>query len=109
MSIYANIYNWTSLISKIFWCFEVRKANKYKIPAKIYKKLKNFNLNIVETVGYSFFMCVVFELERENFDIKEIPITFYERSSGISKIPKIEILRTLKNLFLNWIKKYLKK
>ena len=73
------------------------------------KKLKNFNLNIVENVGYSFFMCVVFELERENFDIKEIPITFYERSSGISKIPKIEILRTLKNLFLNWIKKYLKK
>jgi|TARA_B100000959_G_scaffold283251_1_gene351669 dolichol-phosphate mannosyltransferase len=73
------------------------------------KKLKNFNLNIVENVGYSFFMCVVFELERENFDIKEIPITFYERSSGISKIPKKEILRTLKNLFLNWIKKYLKK
>ena len=69
------------------------------------KKLENFNLNIVENTGYSFMMCTVFELERKNFEIKEIPITFYERSSGRSKIQKIEIFRTLKNLFLNLMKK----
>ena len=69
------------------------------------KKLKNFNLDIVKSAGYSFFMSIIFELERKNFEIKEIPITFYERASGKSKIQKIEIFRTLKNLYLNWFKK----
>ena len=31
--------------------------------------------------------------------IKEIPICFLDRTKGISKIPKIEIFRTLFNLF----------
>ena len=69
------------------------------------KKLKNFNLNIIENAGYSFFMSTIYELERKNFDIKEIPITFYERTAGKSKIEKIEIFRTLKNLYFNWLKK----
>ena len=69
------------------------------------KKLKNFNLNIIENAGYSFFMSTIYELEKKNFDIKEIPITFYERTAGKSKIEKVEIFRTLKNLYLNWLKK----
>ena len=69
------------------------------------KKLNNFNLNVVKNSGYSFFMSVIFELEKRNFNIKEIPITFYERSFGKSKIEKIEIFRTLKSLFLNKLKK----
>ena len=69
------------------------------------KQLKNFNLDIIENAGYSFFMCTVFELEKKNFKIKEIPITFYERIAGKSKIEKVEIFRTLKNLYFNWIKK----
>ena len=69
------------------------------------KKLINFNLNIVNSAGYSFFMSIIFELERRNFDIKEIPITFHERHAGKSKIQRIEIFRTLKNLLLNWFKK----
>ena len=44
-------------------------------------------------------MSTLFELEKNNIKIKEIPITFYDRKKGISKIPKIEIFRTLKNLF----------
>ena len=32
--------------------------------------------------------------------VKEIPIIFKDRLNGYSKIPRIEILRTLKNLFL---------
>ena len=63
------------------------------------KNIKNFNLNNVKTKGYSFFMGTIFELEKKNIEIKEIPITFYDRKKGYSKIPKVEILRTLKNLF----------
>ena len=63
------------------------------------KNLKNFNLMNVKTKGYSFFMGTLFELEKDNIKIKEIPITFYDRKKGVSKIPKIEIFRTLKNLF----------
>ena len=69
------------------------------------KKLKKFNLNTINNAGYSFFMSTIFELERKNFNIKEIPITFYERTAGKSKIEKIEILRTLKNLYLNRFKR----
>ena len=71
------------------------------------KNLKNFNLMNVKTKGYSFFMGTLFELEKNNIGIKEIPITFYDRKKGISKIPKIEIFRTLKNLFfLTFYKKF---
>ena len=63
------------------------------------RNLKNFNLINVKTTGYSFFMSTFFELKKNNIKIKEIPITFYDRKKGISKIPKIEIFRTLKNLF----------
>jgi len=63
------------------------------------KNLKDFDLSNVKTTGYSFFMSTLFELEKKNIEIKEIPITFYDRKKGVSKIPKIEIFRTLKNLF----------
>tara|TARA_B100001057_G_scaffold35254_1_gene31941 strand:+ start:590 stop:1309 length:720 start_codon:yes stop_codon:yes gene_type:complete len=63
------------------------------------KNLRNFNLNNVKSKGYSFMMGTLFELEKNNIEIKEIPITFYDRKNGVSKIPKIEIFRTLKNLF----------
>ena len=68
-------------------------------------KLEDFNLDIVKNSGYSFFMSVVFELEKKNYNIKEIPITFYERSFGKSKIEKIEIFRTFKNLLFYFFKK----
>lgn len=70
------------------------------------KKLNNFNLNSVENQGYSFFMGTLFEIEKKKFSIKEIPIIFKDRLKGSSKIPKIEILRTFKNLFILTIKKY---
>ena len=63
------------------------------------KNLKDFNLNNVKSRGYSFMMGTLFELERNHIKIKEIPITFYDRKKGVSKIPKVEIFRTLKNLF----------
>lgn len=61
-------------------------------------ELKNFNLNIVSSKGYSFFMETIYQIHRQNIQIKEIPIFFKDRKMGSSKIPKIEIFRTLINL-----------
>jgi dolichol-phosphate mannosyltransferase len=47
--------------------------------------------------NYSFFMEVVYILNKYNFKLKEIPIIFNSRKLGYSKIPKTEILRTLYN------------
>ena len=68
-------------------------------------KLKGFHLNNVKESGYSFFMGTVFEINNRKFKIKEIPITFADREKGISKIPKLEILRTLINLLIYILKK----
>ena len=69
------------------------------------KKLTNFNLDLVKTKGYSFFMGAIFEINKKKFEIKEIPITVKDRSHGYSKIPKFEIFRTLKNLIILFLKK----
>ena len=62
------------------------------------KKLNNFHLNQVYTNGYSFFMGTIYEIFKRKFSIKEIPIIFKDRTKGYSKIPRIEIIRTLFNL-----------
>ena len=72
------------------------------------KKLHNFNLNLIKSRGYSFFMETIFELSQRNFPIYQIPIKFNERKHGISKISKIEIFRTLKNVLLLFLRKHLK-
>ena len=71
-------------------------------------KLHNFNLNLVQNKGYSFFMGTLYEIAKKGFKIKEIPIIFRDRSKGQSKIPKIEIFRTLINLFILVLKKKIK-
>ena len=71
--------------------------------------LHGFNLDLIKTKGYSFFMGTLFEIANHGFQIKEIPITFKDRVKGSSKIPKAEIFRTLKNLFIFFLKKKLKK
>ena len=69
------------------------------------KKLGSFSLDIVKASGYSFFMKTIFEISKRKIKIKEIPITFRDRSLGYSKLPRIEIFRTLLNLFLLIVKK----
>lgn len=70
------------------------------------KKLQDFNLNKVSSKGYSFFMETIFLIDKMGFNIRQIPIYFSQRSQGKSKIPKIELFRTLLNLFiLKFIKK----
>ena len=63
-------------------------------------ELKRLRLNDVKAKGYSFFMETIFLINKKGYFIKEIPIIFEDRTKGTSKIPKIEILRTLLNLFL---------
>jgi dolichol-phosphate mannosyltransferase len=62
------------------------------------KKMKNFHLNMIKSKGYSFFMETIYQIDKLNFKIVEIPIIFEVRSKGDSKIPKIELFRTLKNV-----------
>ena len=45
-------------------------------------------------------METVYQINKSGNLIKEIPIIFSDRTKGVSKIPKIESLRTLKNLLL---------
>ena len=64
------------------------------------EKLNKFELNSVSSKGYSFFMETIFRINYLGYQIKEIPIIFENRTKGKSKIPKIETLRTLKNIFI---------
>ena len=45
-------------------------------------------------------MGTIYEIAKAKYEIKEIPIIFTDRVKGYSKIPQLEILRTLKNLFI---------
>ena len=45
-------------------------------------------------------MGTLYEIKKRNFMIKEIPIIFKDRKEGYSKIPKLEVFRTLKNLLV---------
>ena len=63
-------------------------------------KLDNFHLKRVKSKGYSFFMESLYQLNKNNYKILEVPIYFKNRTAGKSKIPKIEIFRTIKNLLL---------
>ena len=69
------------------------------------KKLNNFSLNQIKGKGYSFFMETVIVLNRLGYKCFEFPIHFKDRVKGKSKIPKIEIFRTFKNLMLLFLKK----
>ena len=44
-------------------------------------------------------------INKRKFNIKQIPIVFADRAKGYSKIPKLEIFRTLKNLLILFFKK----
>ena len=101
-----ELTGWRFLISKcgnlIIKKILNSKLNEFTTSYRCFdlKKLKNFNLKKVKAKGYSFFMNTVYLLEKNNYNIKEIPIKFHQRKKGKSKIPKIEIFRTILNLFI---------
>lgn len=63
------------------------------------RALENFDLSFVKSAGYSFFMETIYQLHKRHVIIKEIPIIFLDRKYGKSKIPKVELFRTLFNVF----------
>ena len=69
------------------------------------KKLGNFNMNSVKAKGYSFFMETIYNLNKNKIQIYEIPINFKNRTHGKSKIPTLEIFRTLMRVFVLSLRK----
>ena len=68
------------------------------------KKMKKFNLRMINSNGYSFFMETIYQINKFKYKSFEIPIIFATRKQGKSKIPKIEIIRTLFNVVRLYIK-----
>tara|TARA_B100001057_G_C22695749_1_gene889645 strand:+ start:165 stop:869 length:705 start_codon:yes stop_codon:yes gene_type:complete len=62
------------------------------------KKMKKFDLKMINSKGYSFFMETIYQINKMKYRTYEIPIIFANRKQGKSKIPKIEIIRTLFNV-----------
>jgi len=70
-------------------------------------ELGDFDMKNISSKGYSFFMEMTFHLHNQGIIIKEIPFFAKQRSVGKSKIPNIEIFRTLFNIFRLKLKKIL--
>ena len=75
------------------------------IPINILKKI---NINNIKSEGYSFQIEVNCLCIYNNFDIKEVPIIFYDRTNGISKMSKKIILEAIFRVPLFRIKKIFK-
>ena len=63
------------------------------------KKMKDFHIEKINSKGYSFFMETIYQINKQGFKIIEVPIIFEVRLQGVSKIPKVEVFRTLLNIF----------
>ena len=64
-------------------------------------RLERVPVGLVESIpndGYSFFLTAAVRLVRQGLHITEIPIHFHERDTGVSKMPRLEILRGMANL-----------
>ena len=56
----------------------------------------------VENDGYGFFLTCAVGFARAGLTIVEIPIHFRDRDHGVSKIPRLEIVRGAANLCGSW-------
>jgi glycosyltransferase involved in cell wall biosynthesis len=64
-------------------------------------RLDRVPVGLIESIpndGYSFFLTAAVRLVRQGLRITEIPIHFHERETGVSKMPRLEILRGVANL-----------
>jgi len=60
--------------------------------------LRKVKFNWIGNFGYSFFLEAVVRLHANGLNVKEEPIHFYNRHSGKSKIPSLEIFRGMSKL-----------
>ena len=88
-------------LSRLFLSYFGNKLIKFilKIPCEEFttsfrgfnlNKLNKFNINNVQSRGYSFFMETIYWIDKAGYEIKQIPIIFEDRDKGRSKISKIE-------------------
>lgn len=63
------------------------------------KTLNELRCTKLRSRGYSFFMETVFRLHSAGARISEVPIQFQDRHTGVSKIPRFEILSGIAKLF----------
>jgi dolichol-phosphate mannosyltransferase len=64
-------------------------------------RLDRVPIGLVETTpqnGYGFFVTTAVRMARQRLHLTEIPIHFHNRHSGVSKLPKTEILLSAANL-----------
>jgi dolichol-phosphate mannosyltransferase len=64
-------------------------------------RLDRVPTGLVESIphnGYAFFLTAAVRLARHGLRVTEIPIHFHERHKGVSKMPRLEILRAAANL-----------
>jgi len=62
--------------------------------------LSKMKFNWIGNFGYSFFLETVFRLNQAGFRVREEPVHFYNRHTGESKIPKLEIFRAIRKISL---------
>ena len=61
--------------------------------------LTAINWNEIKSNGYSFLEELIYLIERKNFKIEEVPIIFYDRKLGRSKLSKTEIIKFFITIF----------
>lgn len=55
--------------------------------------LKKINIDDIKSDGYSFLEELIYQIEKNKFKIKEMPIVFYDRRLGHSKLSRKEIIK----------------
>jgi dolichol-phosphate mannosyltransferase len=70
---------------------------------RIYSRncLEDINFYETKSNGYAFQIEMTFLTSKSNKSIKEVPITFYERSLGDSKMSKVIVYEAIKYLILS--------
>ncbi len=61
--------------------------------------LEKINLDVIKSNGYSFLEELIYLVEKNDFRIKEVPITFIDRKFGQSKLSKKEIIKFFITIF----------
>jgi dolichol-phosphate mannosyltransferase len=62
--------------------------------------LQSIDLGSIETVGYAFQIELVYRAHRRGFSIEEVPIMFFERTSGRSKMSSAIVAEAVTKLWL---------
>lgn len=82
--------------------------NEFTTALRGYDKqvIKYLSTTTISTKGYSFQTEIVNKICKKGFNVKEFPIIFGNRSSGKSKIPRLESVRTIIYLIKTLFKSY---